>query len=68
MIYLLVRHADQLQHLAIDLVIRRLALFAENAHKTLTHDRLNGTGDKERLHTHVNQTRDRARRIVGVER
>ena len=67
---LLHRDAGEVQIFGIDLILSRdtLALFAQDADKSLRHDGLNRRGDEERLDAHVNQTRNRARSVVGVQR
>ena len=47
---------------------RLLAVRAELAHQALRHDRADGGGDQERFDAHVHQTRDRAGRVVRVQR
>ena len=43
------------------------ALLTDAAEQTLAEHRFQRGGNEERFHTHVDQTRDRARRIVGVQ-
>ena len=53
-------------------VIRRLdfltALRTDSANQPLGQDRLDRCSDHERLHAHILQSRDRAWRVVGVQR
>ena len=43
------------------------AVLADGAHQALAEHRHQGGGNQERLDAHVDQTRDRARGIVGVQ-
>ena len=57
----------KLQPHRIGILVRLLALGAQHADESLGHDGLDGTGDEERLDAHVDQTRDGAGGVVGVQ-
>src|SRR5262249_41136138 len=48
--------------------VRGLAVRAEDAHQALRQDADDARAKKERLGAHVDRTRDRARRVVRVDR
>src|SRR5271157_2477359 len=49
-------------------LVRRLALRAYHTHKPLGHDTRKRRGDKKGLHTHIEQTCNGGRRIIGMKR
>jgi hypothetical protein len=64
---LALREADIEEHLLVGRHLD-LALLADLTRETLGHHEVDRGGDQERLDAHVEQTCDRARRVVGVER
>ena len=60
--------AGELEPVHVRLFVDLLALGAKHPHQPLGHDRLNRRGHQEGLHAHVDQSSDRARSVVRVER
>ena len=48
-------------------LVGRAAIRADGAEQTLAEHGFERGGDEERLHAHVDQARDRARRVVRVQ-
>src|SRR5262245_4467378 len=55
-------------HVAVVRFVFDLALLADVSHQPLGHDALDGARHQKRLHAHIDQTRESARGIVGVQR
>src|SRR5438128_1263460 len=64
--HLLRREANLFQFLRSG-EVRHAAVLAENAHQTLRQHAHQRGSDEERLDAHVDETRDRAGRVVGVD-
>src|SRR5262245_39688649 len=54
-------------HVAVVRLIFHFAFLADIAHQPLRHDSLDGARHEERLHAHIDQSREGAWRIVGVQ-
>ena len=64
---LLRRNVNQAHDLRIDVLCWSLAFITQHSNESLRHDCLNGTRHQEWLDSHINQTRDRRGRIIGVQ-